>query len=268
LARDPKHLGAEIGLIAVLHTWGQTLEHHPHVHCVVPGGGLAPDHSRWVPSRPGFFLPVRVLARLFRGKLLNQLRRVHANGDLAFHGALAPLANRAAFQTYLAPLYETDWVVYSKPPFGGPAQVLKYLSRYTHRVAISNRRLVDMKDGRVSFLWRDYAHGSRRKLMTLGATEFIRRFLLHILPKGFVRIRHYGFLANRTRKQNLAVCRELLGAQAPTKSAQPDGTHIEERSQPSILCPVCRLGTMITVLAFEAGELAPCQGATAIDDTS
>src|SRR3954451_22371623 len=215
IAAGPKHLGADIGFLALLHTWGQNLEHHPHVHCVVPGGGLSPDGSRWIACPPRFFLPVRVLSRVFRGKFLALLGDAFAQGKLTFHGKLRELADAGAFQRRLAASAATEWVVYSKPPFVGPEQVLKYLARYTHRVAISNRRLVSSEDGEVTFQWKDYAHGGGQKTMTLKATEFIRRFLLHVLPSGFVRIRHYGFLANRVCQEKLALCRALLGA-APT----------------------------------------------------
>ncbi len=200
VAADPKHLGAEIGFLAVLHTWGQNLEHHPHVHCVIPGGGISPDRTEWLRCRQNFFLSVKVLSRLFRGKFLHYLLEAFKKGKLEFHGQLLDLRSDKAFRAHLAPLYTKEWFVFSKAPFGGPAQVLKYLARYTHRVAISNRRLVSMNNGNVSFLWKDYANGCRRRVMTLTAVEFIRRFLTHILPKGFMRIRHYGFLANRYRR--------------------------------------------------------------------
>ena len=210
IAADPKHLGAQIGFHSVLHTWGQKLLHHPHVHCVVPGGGLSPNRSSWISSSGKFFLPVRVLSPVFRGKFLERLRHAYERGELTFRGSLAHLEEPAAFQARLAATYENDWIVYAKPPFGGPQQVLKYLARYTHRVAISNRRLIAFKDREVSFSWKDYANGGRRRVMTLGALEFIRRFLLHVLPKGFVRIRHYGFLANRVRRERIDLCRTLL----------------------------------------------------------
>jgi hypothetical protein len=210
IAADPRHLGAEIGFIAVLHTWGQNLQHHPHVHCLVPGGGLSLDGARWVSCRPGFFLPVRVLSRLFRRLFLEKLRAAFDAGRLAFFGTRARLADAAVFARCLAELRRIEWVVYAKPPFAGPAAVLAYLGRYTHRVAIANRRLVALAGGRVSFRWRDYRHHSKNKVMTLEADEFIRRFLLHALPDGFHRIRHYGFLANRQRADKLALCRTLL----------------------------------------------------------
>jgi hypothetical protein len=217
LAADPHYLGATVGLLAVLHSWGQTLSHHPHVHCVVTGGGLACDvHGRIVPPpcwrscRPGFFLPVRVLGRLFRGKFLAGLRAAYDRGAVGCHGRLAELAVPAAFATWLAPLYAQDWVVYAKPPFGGPQQVLKYLARYTHRVAISNSRLVALDDAGVTFTYKDYADDRRCKTMTLPAAEFLRRFLQHVLPSGFVKVRHYGLLSNRYREAHLRLCRALL----------------------------------------------------------
>jgi hypothetical protein len=219
IAADPKHLGAEIGFLAVLHTWGQNLQHHPHVHCVVPGGGISPDGSRWVACRPGFFLPVRVLSRLFRGLFLALLRAAFDRGKLSFHGRIAGLADPGEFRRALAAVSGVEWVVYAKPPFGGPRQVLKYLARYTHRVAISNRRLVALDGDEVTFRWKDYARGGEQRVMKLQAVEFIRRFLLHVLPAGFVRIRHYGFLANR-------VCRAKLEARkprGPTPREQEEG---------------------------------------------
>ncbi len=239
LASDPHYLGATVGLLAVLHTWGQTLCQHPHVHCVVTGGGLACDvHGRreepprWVSCRPGFFLPVRVLSRLFRGKFLAGLRAAYDRGALGCHGQLAALAEPAAFAAWLTPLYGQDWVVYAKAPFGGPEQVLKYLARYTHRVAISNSRLVALDNDQVTFRYKDYADDRRPKTMVLAAHEFIRRFLQHVLPSGFVKIRHYGLLANRYRAANLRVCRALLvlvtvatlvgaGSNAGTAAAAP-----------------------------------------------
>jgi hypothetical protein len=224
IAADPKHLGAEIGLIAVLHTWGQTLHHHPHVHCLVPGGGPSPDGARWVGCRPGFFLPVRVLSRLFRRLFLDELAAAFQAGSLSFVGDLASLAEPAAFARRLREQKRKEWVVYAKPPFGGPAQVLAYLGRYTHRVAIANSRLVNMSDDDITFRWKDYRNHDKSKLMTLSADEFIRRFLLHTLPDGFHRIRHYGFLANGRRSAKLVLCRTLLQAEPPpaTPSADPD----------------------------------------------
>ncbi len=221
IAADPKHLGAETGLVAVLHTWGQNLHHHPHVHCVVPGGGPSLDHTRWVSCRPGFFLPVRILSRLFRRLFLDELRAAFEVGELGFFDALADLAEPAAFARRLRELRRIEWVVYAKPPFGGPQQVLAYLARYTHRVAIANSRLVSLTDAAVAFRWKDYRRHGKTKVMTLDADEFIRRFLLHTLPDGFHRIRHFGFLANRHRVANLALCRRLLDLpQAPAEHAQ------------------------------------------------
>jgi hypothetical protein len=256
IAADPKHLGAEIGFLAVLHTWGQNLEHHPHVHCAVPGGGLAPDGSRWIASPPGFFLPVRVLSRVFRGKFLALLGDAFEQGKLTFHGKLRALAGAGAFRRRLAASAETEWVVYSKPPFGGPEQVLKYLARYTHRVAISDRRLVSLEGGEVTFQWKDYAHGAGQKMMTLKATEFIRRFLLHVLPSGFVRIRHYGFLANRVCQEKLALCRALLGVGTPPDPVAADSP-VEPKADvggqpPAKVCPFCGKGRMSIVETFPA----------------
>jgi hypothetical protein len=244
LAANPRHLGAEIGLLAVLHTWGQNLLHHPHLHCVVPGGGLAADGSRWIACRPGFFLPVRALSRLFRGKFLARLQAAYAQGRLGLHGKLAALREPAAFAQLIGSCYAREWVVYAKRPFGGPEQVLKYLARYTHRVAISNRRLVALKDGQVTFRWKDYAHGNREATMALSAVEFLRRFLLHVLPTGFVRIRHYGFLAHRHRAAKLARCRELLGVAAVDPEPPPPASPAEEASH---ACPACQHGRMLVV---------------------
>jgi hypothetical protein len=206
IAADPKHLGAEIGFIAILHTWGQNLLHHPHLHCVVPGGGPSPDGTCWVECRPGFFLPVRVLSRLFRRLFLQQLQQAFDNNELQFYNSLEALKSRVAFAKYLAPAARAEWVVYAKAPFGGPQQVLQYLGLYTHRVAISNNRLPAFADGQVAFVWKDYRHESRTKVMRLDAQEFIRRFLLHVLPPGFQRIRHYGFFANCHRQVQLDRC--------------------------------------------------------------
>jgi hypothetical protein len=237
VAANPKHLGAETGFLAVLHTWGQNLQHHPHLHCVVPGGGLSPDHTEWISARSHFLLPVKVLSRVFRGKFLALLQTAFRKGRLQFHGRLAALQRKAVFQSLLGRAYNCEWVVYTKPPFGGPEQVLRYLSRYTHRVAISNHRIVKVADGNVTFLWRDYAHGNKKKKMTLPACEFLRRFLLHVLPQGFVRIRHFGFLANRHRKTLLELCRRLLQLR-PTVAAGA----IADLDLP--LCPACRAGRL------------------------
>jgi hypothetical protein len=254
IAADPRHLGAQIGFLAVLHTWSQNLLHHPHVHCVVPAGGIATDGSEWVPCRQKFFLPVRVLSRLFRGKLLAFLREAYAKGKLQFGGQLAALADPARFQTWLRILKKSDWVVYAKPPFGGPEQVLKYLARYTHRVAISNGRLLSLEQGQVTFRWRDSKDNNRTKTMTLHAVEFIRRFLLHILPSGFVKIRHFGFLANRNRSLRLQLCRKHLDAPAPVDA--PAGLLTDQQKHAAERrCPVCQTGTLHIVECLSAEGL-------------
>ena len=223
VARNPRHLGAEIGFFSVLHTWDQRLQHHPHIHSVVAAGGLAPDHARWISSRRSFFLPVKVLSRVFRGKFVAALRTAFRDTALEFHGQLAPLAEPRAFASWLRLLFRQDWVVYSKPPFGGPQHVLRYLGAYTHRVAISNHRLLALADGCVRFRWRDSAHGNRKRVMTLPVDEFLRRFLLHLLPRGFVRIRNFGFLANRRRAELLPLCFRLLqqSDQPPARPTSP-----------------------------------------------
>ena len=240
IAADPKHLGARIGATLVLHTWGSALTHHPHVHGIVPGGGLSFDGARWVACKPGFFLPVRVLSRLFRRRFLEELDRVHRTGQLKFFGEHTPLADAAAFADWLAPLRKCEWVVYAKRPFAGPAAVLAYLSRYTHRVAISNSRLIAMDERGVTFRYKDYrVEGStRHKTMTLGADEFMRRFLLHVLPGGFHRIRHYGLIANSGRQENLARARELLHV-APVAEEPPNDDAPAESAQPTFVCPHC-----------------------------
>jgi len=223
IAADPKHLGARIGITAVLHTWGSALTHHPHVHMIVPGGGISPDGERWVPARPAFLLPVRVLARLFRRPFLDGLVALHAAGRLRFFGDRAGVGDGQAFRRQLAPTRKLDWVVYAKPPFGGPEAVLAYLARYTHRVAISNKRLIALDEAGVTFRCKDYRRSgeARHRTMTLAADEFIRRFLLHVLPKGFHRIRHYGLLASGARKANLARARKLLAVPAPADAPEP-----------------------------------------------
>ena len=236
VAANPQRLGAEIGWLMVLHTWGQRLQHHPHIHCVVPAGGLAPDGAGWVHARPRFFLPIPVLRQVFRGKLVAGLRAAYADGRLSFPGALQPLDTTVAFRAFLRSLYRQAWVVYAKPPFGRPAHVLHYLARYTHRVAISNHRLVAMTDDTVSFRWKDYRHGSQIRTLTITAEDFLRRFLLHVLPKGFVRIRYFGLLAPRCRTQDLAQCRHLLaGAATPVPTEVPVATR-PRRTWP---CPRC-----------------------------
>jgi len=220
IAADPKHLGAEIGFLSVLHTWGQNLQHHPHVHCVVPAGGIAPDRSHWVRSSTRFFLPIRVLSKVFRGKFVAGLKRLFRQHKLSFHGSLKSLADAKLFRGFLRQLFQQKWVVYAKRPFGGPQHVLHYLARYTHRVAISNHRLIAFQDGHVTFRWKDYANGNKKRAMTLSADEFLRRFLLHVLPRAFVRIRHFGFLTNRNRAALVPLCRQLLmetpGERSPT----------------------------------------------------
>ena len=251
IAADPKHLGAEIGFLAVLHTWGQNLQFHPHLHCVVPGGGLAPDGSRWIACRPGFFLPVRVLARLFRRLFLEALQRAFDAGRLDFFNTAAHLRDRHAFRRHLAASRKSDWVVYAKPPFTGAAEdVLRYVARYTHRVAISNDRLVEIADGKVRFRWRDYRHHNKKKIMPLTADEFIRRFLLHVLPPGFRRIRYFGFLCNRHRAAKLARCRELLSMPepvAPSTKEDDRDLHQELTGMSLRQCPVCQQGHMIQI---------------------
>ena len=252
IAADPKHLGARIGLTAVLHTWGSALTHHPHVHCIVPGGGLSLDGQSWVSCRPRFFLPVRVLSRLFRRLFLEKLATAHAEGQLAFFGELAGLADPTAFAARLAPLRRAEWVVYAKRPFAGPEAVLAYLARYTHRVAISSSRLVAMDDTGVTFRWKDYRQDgqARRKLMTLAPSEFLRRFMIHVLPSGFHRIRHYGLFANPARAANLAKARALL--QAPPPSAAEASAEPQIDAKPPIACPCCG-GRMALVEIFERG---------------
>jgi Putative transposase/Transposase zinc-binding domain len=268
VAANPKHLGAEVGVLAVLHTWGQSLALHPHVHCVVTGGGLSPDGGRWVAGRDDFFLPVRVLSRVFRGKFIAGLRAAFKRGRLRFPGRLAALARPGRFDRLLAETVRTEWVVHAKPPFGGPATVLKYLARYTHRAAISNHRLVSLVDGQVTFRWKDYAHGGRQGTMTLTAVEFVRRFLRHVLPVSFVRVRHYGLLANRHRREKLARCRELLGMavtpQAETAPADPDPVPPPGREAavtPTRVCPRCGAGRMVVVAEFP--PMTPAEGITA-----
>jgi len=245
IAADPKHLGAQIGFFGILHTWGQNLLHHPHIHCAIPAGGLAPDHSHWVRPRYPFFLPVKVLSRVFRGKFVAGLRQAFRRHRLDFGGALQHLAEPKRFAAFLRTLFRKDWVVYAKPAFGGPAQVLRYLGRYTHRVAISNHRIVAFDGERVTFRWRDYAHGNKSREMNLSAEEFIRRFQLHVLPKGFVRIRNFGFLANCHRAALLPLCRHVLGM-APLEVGEDSSDSAQPRNQATWSCPVCH-GTMVTV---------------------
>jgi hypothetical protein len=252
LANDPKHLGARIGAIGILHTWGQNLMDHPHIHCIVTGGGLSADGSRWVPCRKGFFIPVRVMSALFRGKFLGLLKKCFLSDDLAFPGSICHLKQPGDFEIFRKQLYQKKWVVYCKPPLGGPEGVLQYLGRYTHRIAISNNRILTNREGNVSFLWRDYADDNRKKTMTLKADEFIRRFLLHILPERFVRIRHFGLLANRNRKVAIAACREFLGT---SKTTAKDDSRQETWQEQLVricgidvtACPVCHKGRLFRV---------------------
>jgi hypothetical protein len=259
IARDPRHLGAEIGFFAVLHTWGQNLLHHPHLHCVVPGGGISPDGERWVSCLSGFFLPVKVLSRLFRRLFLERLEAAFRRGKLHFFGDLEGLRAPDRFAGYLAPLRDAEWVVYAKPPFGGPRQAIEYLGRYTHRVALSNQRLLDVKHGRVTFQWKDYRSKDqqRSRVMELGSDEFIRRFLMHVLPTGFQRIRFFGWFANRHRKARLAICRRLLAAPMADLLPNPDDyrSFSPAPTAESIpRCPVCGKGGMIRVLTLPPAD--------------
>src|SRR5882672_7182784 len=268
IAADPRHLGAEIGFFAVLHTWGQNLMHHPHLHCVVPGGGLSADGQRWTACRPGFFLPVRVLSRFFRRRFLELLEQAFDGGELQFFAALQDLRERNTFVRHLEPLRDKEWVVYAKAPFAGPQQVLDYVGRYTHRVAISNNRLLSIEDEKVSFRWKDYRDDSAQKIMTLEADEFIRRFLLHVLPDGFQRIRYYGFLSNRNRDEKLTLCRQLLGMlpldPEPAPADQPanyDYNQVLEDLRSCLRkCSVCQQGRMIVLEV-----VPPTAGAPLID---
>src|SRR3984893_3093247 len=250
VARDPRHLGAELGFFTVLHTWSQKLGLHPHVHCVIPAGGMSLDHTHWVKSRDRFFLPIHVLRRVFRGKFVAALRQAFCDGQLHFHADLSCLAQPKIFAAWLRPLFRKDWVVYAKPPFGGPQYVLQYLGRYTHRVAISNHRLVSFVDGQVTFRWRDSAHHNEQKLLTLTVDKFLRRFLLHVLPKAFVRIRNFGFLANRRRATLLPLCFHLLG------SPQQSEEELSTASDANIprLCPKCG-GPMLVIERLTAAEI-------------
>jgi hypothetical protein len=262
IAADPRHLGAEIGFFAVLHSWGQALLFHPHLHCVVPGGGLSSDGKTWISCRPRFFLPVEVLSCLFRRLFLKYLQKAFDSGKLQFFGSLEKLRDPHEFRVHLAPLKNSKWVVYAKPPFGGPQQVLDYVGRYTHRVAISNNRLVDIENDRVSFRWKDYRDNGQQKTMTLSAEEFIRRFLIHVLPDGFQRIRYFGFLCNRYRQDKLVQCRQLLGMPAldpkpeeEDQSIDYDYDQLYEKLTGSSLrqCPICHQGRMIIVEVLVPG---------------
>jgi len=253
VAADPKHLGAEIGMISILHTWGQNLLLHPHVHCAIPAGGLSPDLSRWVRPRYPFFLPVKVLSRVFRGKFCAGLQRLYRRKRLRCAGPASALAKPKQFHQLLRRVHRQDWVVYAKPAFGGPMRVLRYLGQYTHRVAISNHRLLAFDGERVTFRWKDYAGGGKQRKMTLTATEFLRRFFLHVLPKGFVRIRHFGFLSNRSRAERLPLCQQLLGM----GTSQPEQSSHSDQEPSTWHCPHC--GTaMIVVQRFTAVELSWC----------
>jgi hypothetical protein len=253
VAADPKHLGAQIGVIGILHTWGQNLLLHPHIHCAIPAGGLPPDHSHWVRPRYAFFLPVKVLSRVFRGKFCAGLKRLYRRHQLRCAGPAAALADPKQFAQLLRRLHRQDWVVYAKPAFGGPLQVLRYLGRYTHRVAISNHRLLAFDGEHVTFRWKDYAHGGKQRKMTLSGTEFLRRFFLHVLPKGFVRIRHFGFLANRSRAAQLALCRQLLAMTSPQLSISSGPSE----SASTWHCPRCG-SPMVVARKFTAADLSLC----------
>jgi len=270
IAADPQHLGAEIGFFAVLHSWGQNLLFHPHLHCVVPGGGISPDGTRWISCRLNFFLPVKVLSRLFRRLFLQYLQESFEAGKLQFFSSLQALQDPKAFTGYLDPMRNLEWVVYAKPPFAGPHQVVDYVGRYTHRVAISNHRIVDIENGQVKFNWRDYRDNNQQKTMPLSADEFIRRFLLHVLPNGFHRIRYYGFLGNRHRKKKLERCRQLLGMAPANQSSSEPTTPEDYRDRYQRLtgrslreCPVCHRGRMVAVAV-----LAEARSSPAIHDTS
>lgn len=252
IAADPRRLGAQIGFLAVLHTWSQNLLHHPHIHCVVPAGGIAPDGSRWIPCRPKFFLPAKVLSKMFRGKFLALLREVFADGKLEFHGQLRPLRQSNRFHNLLRELKSIKWVVHAKPPLGGPGHVLQYLARYTHRVAISNGRLLSLENAQVTFRWRDSKDRNRIKSMTLESTEFIRRFLLHILPSGFVKIRHFGFLSNRRRSAALVLCRQRLPVSDPHPAPMLSD---QQQSAMKRRCPACRRGTLHVTRWLSAEQL-------------
>jgi hypothetical protein len=256
IAADPQHLGARVGVLSVLHTWGSALTHHPHVHMIVPGGGISLDGKSWISCRPSFFLPVRVLSRLFRRLFLEKLVAAHQSGKLQFFGSHAPLMDAQAFAAYLAPLRKTEWVVYSKRPFGGPQEVLRYLARYTHRVAISNRRLIALDEKGVTFKWKDYRREGpeRYKVMTLAIHEFIRRFLLHVLPAGFHRIRYYGLLASNTRAANIARARQLLAVpMLPIDAIKAASADANEPQTPEHPCPCCG-GRMIIIETFQRGH--------------
>lgn len=257
--RNPRWLGGELGITMVLHTWGQRLDQHIHVHCVVTGGALSPDGERWIAAKPGFLFPVRALSAVFRGKYIEALAQAYQDGELRFAGSTTPLADHRTFRGFLVTLNNHDWVVYAKPPFAGAEQVLAYLGRYTHRVAIANHRLVSFDNGEVRFLWRDYAHGNKTRIMALSAEEFLRRFLLHTLPSGFVKIRHYGILGNRCRHQKVARCRTLLDQPAP-EPQQPESVEDMMLRLTGIdiqLCPVCQQGRMQVIASLSPAPILP-----------
>jgi hypothetical protein len=261
VARNPEHLGAEIGFFGILHTWGQNVLFHPHIHCVIPGGGISPNRDSWIHPKYPFFLPVKALAKVFRGKFVAGLRNAHRKKRLTCAGSIQHLANAKCFAAFLRTLFRQDWIVYAKPAFGGPAQVIRYLGRYTHRVAISNHRLVSFDGDHVTFRWRDYAGGNKTKTMTISGDEFIRRFLLHVLPKGFVRIRHFGVMANYNRSESIALCRKLLAMIPLMRSPEsrlPNATW---------LCPRCR-ARMIVILRLTAAQLFWMSSAVAFADSS
>jgi hypothetical protein len=266
IAADPKHLGAQIGFLSVLHTWGSNLLHHPHVHCVIPAGGLSLDGRQWVHPRYAFLLPVKVLGRVFRGKFVAGLKSAFYNKELLLPGSLQALEGERVFAAFLRKLFRQDWVVYAKPPFGGPEHVLHYLARYTHRVAISNHRLLRLTDGQVTFRWKDYAHGNKNRTMTISADEFLRRFLLHVLPKGFVRIRFFGFMASRRRTALLPQCQDLLLAPSqPLTSAPAPATAAVVATW---TCPICG-GPMVLVERFTAQQIVdPSAGLRSYLDSS
>jgi hypothetical protein len=248
VARNSKHLGAEIGFFGILHTWGQNLLFHPHIHCVIPGGGISPDKVRWIHPRYPFFLPVKALGKVFRGKFVDGLRRAYRKKQLICAGSIQHLEKRQCFSAFLRTLFRQNWIVYAKPAFGGPEQVIRYLGRYTHRVAISNHRLISFDGSNVTFRWRDYARGNKNRTMTVSAEEFMRRFLLHVLPKGFVRIRHFGVLANYCRAASIDLCRRLLGMSPLVRSSD------SPPSNPSWLCPRCQ-APLIVILRLTAAQL-------------
>ena len=265
LGNDPKRLGARIGFICILHTWGQNLMDHPHIHCVVTGGGLSPEEDKWISCRKGFFMPVRVMSELFKGKFLDYLKEAYESAKLAFPGIIGHLEDPNTFESFRRQFYHKKWVVYSKPPFNGVEGVLQYLGRYTHRIAISNDRILKLENGKVSFRWRDYADGDKTKVMVLAAGEFIRRFLLHVLPDRFVKIRHFGLLANKRRKYSIGLCRLLLGIGESEMKAGPQETWQEWLLRVMgidvSLCPVCKKGKMIRMETFEPFCNGPPQGA-------